>query len=73
MPELPKIRFDSVFKEYTHEMCRCGHFGGHSPYKKDNGHMNGIQQGHGYCKHNNCECNQFTWVGFCNSEGVILD
>ena len=67
MPELPK--------EYTHEMCRCGHFGGHSPIweEADNGHMNGIQQGHGYCKHNNCECNQFTWVGFCNNEGVILD
>ena len=55
--------------ETMYEMCKCGHKGGHSPY--NNEHMDRFQQGHGYCKYVNCECNQFTWVGFCDSEGRL--
>ena len=54
-------------KEYTHEMCSCGHFGGHSP---DEQHESRFQKGHGQCKE--CSCKQFTWVGFCNSKGIIV-
>ena len=54
-------------KEYTHEMCSCGHFGGHSP---DEQHESRFQKGHGQCKE--CSFEQFTWVGFCNSKGIIV-
>lgn len=56
----------SMSNEY--EMCDCGHFGGHSP-STHNGHQPHFQEGHGGC--NNCECKQFTWVGFCNSQGKL--
>jgi hypothetical protein len=54
---------------YDYEMCNCGHFGGVSP-DSHNGHDTRFQKGHGKCK--NCECNQFTWIGFVNSKGKIL-
>lgn len=50
------------------EMCSCGHFGGESP-DTHNGHNARFQKGHGNC--NNCDCVQFTWVGFCSSSGDI--
>ena len=64
----------NLFDEITHkhskmtkfEMCSCGHFGGHSP---DEQHKPRFQKGHGQCKE--CSCEQFTWVGFCNSKGII--
>ena len=53
----------------THEMCSCGHFGGHSP--NNNKHADRFQIGHGQCLDCNCECVQFTWVGFCDKKGVV--
>ena len=53
----------------THEMCSCGHMGGHSP--NNNGHADRFQIGHGQCIADNCECVQFTWVGFCDKKGVV--
>ena len=49
-------------------MCSCGHFGGSSP---NNVHDDRFQQGHGKC--NDCECVQFTWVGWCDQNGEILN
>ena len=50
-----------------YELCSCGHTGGFSP----NGvHKSRLQQGHGSCK--NCDCIQFTWVGWCNEQGKKL-
>ena len=60
---------EATMSETMYEMCKCGHKGGHSPY--NNEHMDRFQQGHGYCKYVNCECTQFTWVGFCDSEGRL--
>jgi hypothetical protein len=54
--------------ETEFEMCVCGHFGGESP-DTHNGHNARFQKGHGNC--NNCDCSQFTWIGFCNSKGEI--
>ena len=48
-----------------YEMCKCGHMGGNSPNK--NTHVDRFQIGHGRCLA--CECSQFTWVRFCDSEG----
>lgn len=53
-----------------YEMCSCGHFGGNSPITH-NGHEPNIQQGHGKCKL--CKCHWFTWVGFCNAKGDIIE
>ena len=51
-----------------YEMCSCGHFGGSSP---NNVHDDRFQQGHGKC--NDCKCVQFTWVGWCDQNGEILN
>jgi hypothetical protein len=53
----------------THEMCSCGHMGGHSPNR--NSHATRFQLGHGYCTVEGCSCNQFTWIGFCTKKGDI--
>lgn len=55
-----------------YEMCSCGHFGGFSP-DSHNGHEAHFSKGHGRCTHYGCDCNQFTWVAFCDSEGKFLD
>ena len=47
-----------------YEMCSCGHFGGHSPKAELNSHEPNFEEGHGRC--NSCQCDQFTWVGFCD-------
>jgi len=52
--------------ETMYEMCECGHFGGHSP---NNVHEPNFSQGHGACIR--CNCKQFTWVGYCDSNGKI--
>lgn len=52
----------------THEMCSCGHMGGHSP--NNNSHADRFQIGHGHCLED-CVCRQFTWVGFCDEKGDI--
>ena len=62
---MPKVS-EMIRPEY--EMCDCGHFGGMSP-ESHNGHQARFQQGHGAC--NNCECKQFTWIGFCTAKGEI--
>lgn len=51
---------------YEYEMCMCGHFGGVSPKEQ---HLPRFQKGHGKCNH--CNCEQFTWVGFCDEDGNI--
>ena len=50
-----------------YEMCNCGHFGGMSPNSM---HKQRYQEGHGACRE--CECSQFTWVGFCDAYGTPL-
>ena len=50
----------------TYEMCNCGHFGGNSPNEQ---HQPRFQKGHGACK--KCDCQQFTWTGFCDKNGKI--
>ena len=50
-----------------YEMCKCGHFGGNSDTKQQ--HEQRVQLGHGQCVA--CECNQFTWIGFCDKNGNI--
>jgi len=50
-----------------YEMCNCGHFGGMSPNSM---HKQRYQEGHGACRE--CECSQFTWVGFCDAYGKSL-
>ena len=47
-----------------YEMCSCGHLGGQNC---EGEHDTNFQEGHGRCTL--CECQQFTWVGYCNSEG----
>ena len=49
------------------EMCRCGHFGGESPNIMNEDRY---QYGLGVCRE--CNCNQFTWVGFVDSNGTPL-
>jgi hypothetical protein len=43
------------------EMCECGHLGGFS-LDNVNSHVPNFQKGHGKCIE--CDCKQFTWVGF---------
>lgn len=50
-------------------MCECGHFGGSSP-NTHQGHQPHFAEGHGSC--NNCNCAQFTWVGFVGADGLPL-
>ena len=45
-----------------YEMCSCGHLGGQNC---EGEHDTNFQEGHGRCTL--CECQQFTWVGYCNS------
>ena len=52
-----------------HEMCQCGHFGGMS-IKED--HDTHFQKGHGACNVSDCNCVQFTWVGFHDKNGKKL-
>ena len=49
-----------------YEMCSCGHFGGHSPREQ---HLPRFVKGHGSCT--DCNCKQFTWVGFCDENGNV--
>ena len=50
-----------------HEVCSCGHFGGMS----ENGeHKTHFQKGHGSCSQ--CDCKQFTWVGFHDKNRKLL-
>ena len=51
------------------EMCSCGHFGGNSQGKQQ--HQPNFQYGHGGCTCEDCDCKQFTWVGFCNIKGEV--
>lgn len=51
------------------EMCSCGHFGGSSIPSLQN-HEPNFQAGHGKCTVEECNCNWFTWVGFCDDKGV---
>ncbi len=53
----------------TFEMCSCGHFGG-SSMDIVNSHKPNFQKGHGECI--DCECNKFTWVGFCDKHGDVI-
>jgi hypothetical protein len=53
-----------------YEMCSCGHFGGSSNDDKQQ-HIAHFQKGHGRCM--DCNCQQFTWVGFCDKSGNIKD
>tara|TARA_B100000949_G_scaffold202524_1_gene191066 strand:+ start:126 stop:338 length:213 start_codon:yes stop_codon:yes gene_type:complete len=48
-----------------YELCECKHFGGMSP---NSSHVDRFQAGHGACTE--CDCKQFTWVKFCNSNGA---
>jgi len=50
------------------EMCSCGHFGG-SSMGIVNSHKTNFEKGHGECV--DCECEQFTWVGFTDKHGTI--
>ena len=50
-----------------HEVCKCGHFGGMSTKEE---HETNFQKGHGHCLE--CECIQFTWVGFHDKNGKEL-
>ena len=50
-----------------HEVCKCGHFGGMSTKEE---HETNFQKGHGRCLE--CECIQFTWVGFHDKNGKEL-
>ena len=50
-----------------HEVCDCGHFGGMSEHGEHDSHF---QKGHGAC--NECDCVQFTWVGFHDKDGKKL-
>jgi len=52
--------------ETKYELCNCGHFGGHSPLEQ---HMPNFEKGHGSCKE--CNCEQFTWIGFCDEKGNL--
>ena len=58
-------------KANKYEMCSCGHFGGHSPKAELNSHEPNFEEGHGRC--NSCQCDQFTWVGFCDVDGNIKE
>jgi len=47
-----------------YEMCSCGHLGGQNCEGR---HDDYFQKGHGGCTL--CECNKFTWVGYCDADG----
>ena len=51
-----------------HELCSCGHRGGFSPNGE---HKARFQEGHGECK--KCDCEQFTWVDWCDEKGIKLN
>ena len=50
-----------------YEVCDCGHFGGLSIQEE---HDSRFQKGHGACSE--CDCVQFTWVGFHDKNGKKL-
>jgi hypothetical protein len=50
-----------------YEMCSCKHFGGNSGLNQQ--HKNRVELGHGQCTE--CDCRQFTWIGFCDENGNI--
>jgi len=62
----------NFFKEIdtTFEVCTCGHMGGKSP---NSSHASHFQAGHGQCLSLGCECGQFTWKGWANSKGEVLE
>ena len=51
-------------------MCECGHFGGNSLHAV-NSHKANFEKGHGECI--DCDCKQFTWVGFCDKHGNVKE
>ena len=53
-----------------YEMCECGHFGGNSLHVV-NSHKANFEKGHGECI--DCNCDQFTWVGFCDKHGNVKE
>lgn len=46
--------------------CKCGHLGDGS----NSDHEDGIQPGHGKCKH--CACATFTWKAFTPEYGAFM-
>ncbi len=52
-----KEQFREKIQEYG-SVCDCGHIGD----KENSDHDTRFQAGHGACKIDGCDCQQFTWV-----------
>jgi hypothetical protein len=67
---LTQEQIEHLRKFGTYELCTCGHFGGSTP--KQNCHTGLIEEGHGSCIMEGCECGKFRWKSYADRLGNAI-